>query len=435
MRAGFAELDVTPPVGVYLAGYPGRDTPSTGVDDPLYLRVMALEDDSGHRVVLVTGDLLKLPRDLTWRTKLWAERTLGLPQAALIINLSHTHAAPALFAQTCYPQWGLNVEYVRVFEQAVREGIQQALADLQPVEISYGLHQAHFGSSRRVPVEGGGGRMRMGLNPDGVYDPDLSALTFRRDGALRAVLYSYACHSVSKSGLNISADWPGQVAAGLKQEFGDAVVTLFAQGAAGSIMPREMLRDNPEQYAVHWRNVAADIGAFMQSDQMQPVALDLRYAEKEFELPYDLERVPPLETLLEMAGPDDMPVPDEYRPANRSILRLWAQWTLEHLRAGTMPTGFRMHLTRWRLNEGLQLIGMSGEVTADVGMAIKRLFPDQRTIFLGYCSYTDAYIPTAAMLPEGSHEALCSVFFHDRPAPFRADIDEIIAREVRSVEV
>ena len=39
------------------------------------------------------------------------------------------------------------------------------------------------------------------------------------------------------------------------------------------------------------------------------------------------------------------------------------------------------------------------------------------------------------MLPEGSHEALCSVFFHDRPAPFRADIDEIIAREVRSLEV
>ena len=63
-------------------------------------------------VVLVTADLLKLPRDMAWRTKLWAERTLGLPGAALIINLSHTHAAPALFPQTCYPQWGLDVDYV-----------------------------------------------------------------------------------------------------------------------------------------------------------------------------------------------------------------------------------------------------------------------------------------------------------------------------------
>ena len=51
MRAGFAQRDVTPPVGVYLAGYPSRNEPSQGVDDPLYLRVVALEDDAGERIV------------------------------------------------------------------------------------------------------------------------------------------------------------------------------------------------------------------------------------------------------------------------------------------------------------------------------------------------------------------------------------------------
>jgi len=40
-----------------------------------------------------------------------------------------------------------------------------------------------------------------------------------------------------------------------------------------------------------------------------------------------------------------------------------------------------------------------------------------------------ANIPTAAMLPEGGHEALCSVYFHERPAPFTAEIDEILKRE------
>ena len=100
-----------------------------------------------------------------------------------------------------------------------------------------------------------------------------------------------------------------------------------------------------------------------------------------------------------------------------------------------MDSAFRMHLTRVLLNDHLQIIGLSGEVTAEVGQAIKSLFPDRQTVFLGYCSYTDAYIPTAAMLPEGGHEALGSVYFHDRPAPFVKEIDQVIEPEVLSLEV
>ena len=58
MNAGFFEADVTPPVGSFLAGYPSRSEGSQGVDDPLYLRVIALEDDAGTRLVLLTADLL-----------------------------------------------------------------------------------------------------------------------------------------------------------------------------------------------------------------------------------------------------------------------------------------------------------------------------------------------------------------------------------------
>jgi neutral ceramidase len=433
MKAGFAELDVTPPVGVYLAGYPGRDEPSDGADDPLYVRVMALEDEAGARVVLVTGDLLKLPRDLTWRTKLWAERALGLPSAALIINLSHSHAAPGLFPQTCYPQWGLNVEYVCRFEQAVRDGIAAALADLQPAELRYGLHQADFGCSRRLPCDDGSGRVRMGVNPDGYYDPDLPIITCTTAGKLRGLLYSYACHATSKSSRKISADWPGQVAAGLKAGLGPDVIPLFAQGAAGSVANRVRDYGGEGKYEAYWREVADGIATFATSDQLQPLTLQLRATEKEFDLPYDLDRVPTTDELLALADPADGPVPDEFRPANRSILRLWARWVLEHQRVGTLPEAFRMHLTRWQLTRELQLLGLSGEVTAEVGRAIKDMFPPGQTIFLGYCSYTDAYIPRAAMLPEGGHEALCSVFFHDRPAPFRADIDETIERAVREL--
>lgn len=435
MKAGFSQTDVTPPVGVYLAGYPSRSTPSEGVDDPLYLRIAALEDDAGERLALLTADLLKFPRDMAWRTKRWCEEDLGLPSASVIVNLSHTHSAPGLFAQGCYPQWPVNVEYVCRFEQAIRDGIQAALGDLQPVEVRYGLHQAHFGVNRRLPQPERDGQVTMAPNADGFRDPDLPVFAFCADGELRAVLYSYACHPTSKATLNISADWPGQVSQGLKREFGDEVMTLFAQGAGASIMPRRLLRDGPREYADYWADVAGDIASFIRSDNMQEIALQLRSAEKEFGIPYDLDRAPSAEQLAALAEPADTPVPQEWRPANRSILRLWAGQMLEKLRTGTLDPAFRMHLTRVLLNDHLQIIGMSGEVTAEVGRAVKDLFPHRQTIFLGYCSYTDAYIPTAAMLPEGGHEALGSVYFHDRPAPFVAEIDDIIQREVLSLEL
>jgi hypothetical protein len=37
------------------------------------------------------------------------------------------------------------------------------------------------------------------------------------------------------------------------------------------------------------------------------------------------------------------------------------------------------------------------------------------------------------MLPQGGHEALGSMCFHERPAPFVPEIDEIIARQVRAL--
>ena len=42
MRAGFYETNITPPVGGYLSGFSGRDKPSIGVNDPLFLRIVAL---------------------------------------------------------------------------------------------------------------------------------------------------------------------------------------------------------------------------------------------------------------------------------------------------------------------------------------------------------------------------------------------------------
>ena len=437
MKAGFFEKDVTPARPVFLAGYPSRSKPSDGVDDPLFLRIAALEDSKGERMALVTADLLKFPKDMAWRTKAWCETQLGLKSASVVINLSHTHCAPGLFYQECYPHWALDVDYVRDLELSIREGIAAAIADLQPTRITFGVRQAHFGISRRLPTAELGGKVRLGANEDGYYDPDMPMLAFygQRDGKLRALLYSYGCHPTSKSGNMVSADYPGELSRALKAALGGEVMTLFAQGAGASVMTRYRCRSDEDkaQYSERWAQVAVDMAAFVRSDAMGQIDLDLHAAEKDFVIPYDQSQIPSVDELLTYAAPDEPPVDRYIRPANRQIIRLWAGGIYEKIRTGSLDAGFTMHAARIALSERVQMVTLSGEVTADVGRMVKDAFPECDTIFLGYCSYTDAYIPTAKMLPEEGHEALASIWFHMRPAPFVAEIDSIITRELTSL--
>lgn len=432
-KAAFFVEDVTPSRPVYLAGYPNRRTPSEGVADPLFLRIMALEDAAGARMAMVTADLLKFPKDMAWRTKRWAEETLGLPGSSLAINLSHTHSAPALFCQECYPQWGLDVAYVRDLEATIRRGLAAALEGLEPMTVRYGRRRADFGVCRRLPDPEGSGRTVLGPNESGYRDPDHDVLTFRRPGedGLAALWHSYACHPTARSGNEVSADWPGEMARSLGRRLGAQTVVLFAQGAGGSVMPRYRFRSEEERrdYASRWGAEADALADFALSDEMEPLALSIRSAEREYRLPYDMDRAPSEEVLMAWAGPDEPFFDDRLRPANREIVRLWACGILERRRAGVLDDAFTMATARIALGDDLQIIASSGEVTADVGRMVKDAETDRRTIFLGYCSYTDTYVPTAAMLPQGGHEALGSMCFHMRPAPFTAEIDEIILRE------
>jgi len=437
-KAGFSVRDVTPGGPVFLAGYPSRREPSDGVEDPLFLRVMALEDGDGKRAVFVTADLLKFPKDMAWRTKRWAEEELRLPSSAMVINLSHTHCAPALFYQECYPHWALDTAYVRDLEVNIRDAIREAIADLAPTRIRYGLHQAHFGVSRRAPNPELPGKVRLGMNPDGYYDPDFSILTFQRpdDDALTAVFYSYGCHPTSKGGNLVSADYPGEISRALKQHFGQDCHTLFAQGAGASISTRYGYRTEEQKaaYSANWQREAEAIAAFIEGCGVRDLELSLTSNEHEFSIPYDMDEAPSDAELMQYADPAEPPVQRFISPANREILRLWAAGIIEKKRDGALPDGFGMHTTRLRLSDDLQVIGLSGEVTADVGRMIKDDQGGLDTIFLGYCSYTDAYIPTAAMLPEEGHEGLYSIYFHMRPAPFVKEIDEILLRELKKTE-
>lgn len=436
-KAGFFEKDITPHVGGFLDGYDGRTMPSEGVTDPLFLRILALEDSFGKKIVLITADLLRFPEDMSWRIKKWAENNLGLKSSSVILNSSHTHCGPVLTMDSVYPRWNVDFFYVDQLESTICKGIQSAVENLVSAVVKYGVFSSDLGIDRRLPKPDKDGKMVWDWGPykQGNHDPDMSVLAIYNENGLnmKGLLYSYGCHPTARGGQNISADFPGAVSRGLKKNLGETVYTLFAQGAGGNVKPRiydpekkSFKTPSKEELDTFGQKHADQISHFLQSENMKEIPLELASAEKEFDIPFDLKRVPGRKALLEHSEKDN----SNY---HNIAYKLWARQLLEQQRTNSVPHDYRMHLTKINLNKDLQIIGMSGEVVAGVGRMVKDLYPDKSTIFLGYCSYTGPYIPTSKIIEEGGYEGEDAMTYCLLPAPFVENIDHIIKKEVLSL--
>ena len=63
-KAGLASKVITPREPMWMAGYGNRNKPAEGKLQDLYIKALALQDQAGEKLVLVTSDLVGVPRDL-----------------------------------------------------------------------------------------------------------------------------------------------------------------------------------------------------------------------------------------------------------------------------------------------------------------------------------------------------------------------------------
>ena len=63
-KAGTATADITPNQPQWMAGYGGRTRPAEGTLHPLFIKVLALEDARGHRAIVLSSDLLGIPKSV-----------------------------------------------------------------------------------------------------------------------------------------------------------------------------------------------------------------------------------------------------------------------------------------------------------------------------------------------------------------------------------
>src|SRR5262249_6850218 len=145
----------------------------------LYVKVLALEDANGGKVVLMTSDLGNLSRHLTEAVAEGVQRHTGLTRERLMLTCSHAHMTPLLrgilldMSDVSTEQERKVSAYTNQLEKWMIETIVAALDNLQPANLAIGKSTARFAVNRRKPTPKG---VDFAPNPDGPVDHDVPVM-------------------------------------------------------------------------------------------------------------------------------------------------------------------------------------------------------------------------------------------------------------------
>ncbi|MGB9626660.1 MAG: neutral/alkaline non-lysosomal ceramidase N-terminal domain-containing protein, partial [Phycisphaerae bacterium] len=241
--AGFAETDITPPVGIDLGGRGCSNESSNAIVDPLFAQAAVLQDARGHTLVFVSLDLIGLSRPCGDALRAEIAGKLHTPAENVILNCSHTHSGPMMYRDVlaaCGPPKDIERKYMEELAAKVVAMCAAAADRLAPVMVRVFQGKSDIGIDRRGRNERG--EPAMVPNPAGPRDPTVWILRLDSPGGEpRGILFSYACHPVTVYGCarrSISADYPGAARRELRAALGRGVHVQFFQGAAGNIRPR-----------------------------------------------------------------------------------------------------------------------------------------------------------------------------------------------------
>lgn len=419
-KAGVGRKVITPTSPMWLSGYASRNHPSDGVIHDLWAKALVVEDAQGGRAAIVSTDLIGLPRELTDEVAARLAKKHKLERSQILLGCSHTHCAPAvwpnlrvMFDMPAEDEQRAAAYAARLTDDLVAV-VDEAIGNLAPAEISIGHGSVGFGMNRREPAETG---IRLGVNPKGPVDHDVPVVRVASpEGKLRAALFGYACHGTTLGGdfYKINGDFAGFAEADFEKAHPDATAMfLILCGADQNPDPRGKL----ENAEAHGKTLATEVGRVL-SEKLRPVRPPIRTAWKLAQ--------------LDFAPHDRATFEEQAKSTNRYIQRR-AQIMLKAYDAGQPMRQLELPVQAIRLGNDLTLVAIGGEVVVDYALRLKREYPKENLMVVGYANDVPCYIPTLRILREKGYEVVDSMIYYGRPGPFAENVEDKVIGTCREV--
>lgn len=419
-RAGTGRVDITPEGPIFLSGYAARTKPSEGVYERIWAKALAIEDSRGNTAVIVTTDLIGLPRQLSEEVAARVLKDYKLERSQLLLNSSHTHTGPVV-GNNLISMWDLpeaETERIRAYSRRLVDElvtvIGAAMGARKPARLAFGEGTVGFAVNRREFAKDA---VRIGVNRQGPVDHSVPVVEVRgEDGDLLAVLFGYACHNTTLGGdvYEVGGDYAGRAQTVFERKH-PGVTAMFLMLCGGDANPNPRGKtDHVEQYGTA---LAGEVDRVL-GTKLAPLDGRLRTAFLTTQLPFRLHTRDQFE-----AEVNDSNVARRNRA--RAMLRAYDE--RRPVRSVLYP------VQAIRFGSSLTLLALGGEVVIDYTLRAKKEFPRERLIVAGYSNDVMCYIPSKRVLLEGGYEADSSMIYYGQPGPFAEKVEEVLFSTIRQV--
>lgn len=410
LRAGAATVSIAPTEPTWLAGYSSRTHPSQAPSRDIRARALAIDDGAGSRAVLISVELLALPRTLTEMVAADIMKRLGLERGQILINATGTRSAP--FVLGLQPILAPNnvedqrkiAAYSSWLSHAVGDLAAEAFSSMLPVRMGFGVGRTSFAVN--APL----GTGSHADAPSGLVDTTVPVLRVETiSGKTMAVVFGYACRAavLDSGSYTLSGDYPGVAAGRIERDFPGAVA-LFVRLCDGDQSPRP--RGSADLTTLHGRALASVVARVLTSP-MRVVTGPLRATLVETSLAF----APHTRAQFERESQDADPV--RARWAKRLIAAYDARNELRW-----MPYPVQVI----RLGRGFALVALSGEPAVSYAGKIRTMIGREDAMIAGGTGGASYYIPSAETANTSVADAADSIVNSGLPGPFTADAEERI---------
>ena len=422
-KAGLARVNITPDEPMWMSGYGSRDHVAEGKLTDLWAKALVLEDQQGHRALLITLDLVGIDRDLSQRVCRQIIDRHNLRRAEIALCTSHTHTGPvvgrnlkSMYWRLDDAQWQQVESYTDKLEKQLVALADEAVASLLPCRLSWTHNTCTVAVNRRNNREADVPELRKEGKLQGPVDHDVPVLAVRgEDNQLRAVVFGYACHATVLSSYLYSGDYPGFAQIEIEQALPGTVALFWAGcGADQNPIPRRQV----EQAKAYGRRLAEAVLRAVDAT-LQPIEGTLRTSYAEVDLPFD--KLPTREQLQ-----------SETESSNRFVAAR-AQLLLDQIqRDGALSPTYPYPVQLWQLGSNVRFTVLGGEVVVDFALRLKREL-GTNTWIAAYANDVMAYIPSRRVLNEGGYEGAGAMIYYGLPTAWAPRVEELIIRQVHQL--
>ena len=415
-KAGFARIDITPPVGENLVGY-FHKRKSDGIIDPLLATAVAVSDGDNTNII-ISCDVIGIDQETSDEIRQMIEDEIGVKKEGIMICCTHTHTS---FASANWVlSFGFRDELLVPFKKKLVGLSKMAVDDLKdatmytnsantPVPVTFiRLYRMKNGSAITNPGI---------LNPDidhpiGDADHRVALTYFVRENAPEIAMINFQVHADIIHGNKMSPDYPKYV----RDTYESAIpnsLCIYINGPQGDsnhldvTTPKGMLTDGIE-FSKHVGRTIAGTAISLRAMAKKTVSTPVRALQINVDVEHnkatskeELEKAEYINQLYLDGKWGEVPV-EGLDVGGARMATIAEAVRITELK--DRPDTKTLHITGLSMGE-FALIGFPGEPFTEIGLKAREHSKFQMTFGACCANGYEGYYPSDIAYDVGGYEA------------------------------